>query len=392
MCIERITRMVNLRNPKLEVAEDSISLMKGTQMNNKMFSDKVRSVIRATSRIDKTTAVESAIKPRYKTKRIINLLAVIITAAGSPLAWATGHGDASGVVGNSHFGGGGFVGGVSRGAPAVYGGGPRTAPAFQGAYFAGRTVDGLGPASRFYYQGAGIPAVTSHRITASGNRPANRIVSTNSSLSSQRDRAALLTRQNTRVANSQAAAQNRQANGTASIAGRNRTLNPRTPTTPNRQSFVKNRASERHDANNWHRDWDRHHAHFHNNRVFVFVNGFWWGLYPWDYYANGDPYDYDNSYPYDYYDDYPYSYYDSSPYNYDQQPAYDSDQYGNSAAISAVQSELAKLGYYRGAVDGVEGDETQAALARYQEEHDLSVTGTLTTATLQSLGLRRTES
>ena len=34
---------------------------------------------------------------------------------------------------------------------------------------------------------------------------------------------------------------------------------------------------------NWHRDWDRHHSHFHNHKVFVFLNGFWWGLDPWDY-------------------------------------------------------------------------------------------------------------
>ena len=31
--------------------------------------------------------------------------------------------------------------------------------------------------------------------------------------------------------------------------------------------------------------------------------------------------------------------------------------------------------------------ETEAALARYQEDNDLSVTGTVTAATLQSLGL-----
>src|SRR6266567_5658151 len=35
--------------------------------------------------------------------------------------------------------------------------------------------------------------------------------------------------------------------------------------------------AERHDAN-WHRDWDRRHAHFFNNRFFVFDNGFWCGL------------------------------------------------------------------------------------------------------------------
>jgi hypothetical protein len=44
--------------------------------------------------------------------------------------------------------------------------------------------------------------------------------------------------------------------------------------------------AERHEAN-WHGDWDRRHAHFFNNRFFVFIDGFWCGLddgfYPWDY-------------------------------------------------------------------------------------------------------------
>ncbi|PYJ17291.1 MAG: hypothetical protein DME96_06530 [Verrucomicrobia bacterium] len=40
-----------------------------------------------------------------------------------------------------------------------------------------------------------------------------------------------------------------------------------------------------------------------------------------------------------------------------------------------------------GAIDGALGDQTEAAIAHYQEDHDLSVTGTLTAATLQSLGL-----
>jgi len=43
----------------------------------------------------------------------------------------------------------------------------------------------------------------------------------------------------------------------------------------------------------------------------------------------------------------------------------------------AVQSQLAKRGYYNGAIDGMLGDETEAALSRYQEDHDLSVTGLL---------------
>ena len=57
-------------------------------------------------------------------------------------------------------------------------------------------------------------------------------------------------------------------------------------------------------------------------------------------------------------------------------------------AISSVRELSGTIG----AIDGVVGDETQAALARYQEKHDLSVTGTLTAATLQSLGLRQTAS
>ena len=186
------------------------------------------------------------------------------------------------------------------------------------------------------------------------------------------------------MSDSEVAKANGHPNRASSIAGQNRVSNPRTSTAANRQSFVRNHAFERHDAN-WHRDWDKHRAHFHDNRVFVFVGGFWWGLYPWDYY----PYYADDYYPYDY-NGYPYDYYnyDYDPYGYGDQSAYaDPDQYGSSSTVSAVQSQLAKLGYYRGPIDGVAGDNTQAAIARYQEDHDLSVTGTVTAAILQSLGL-----
>ena len=207
----------------------------------------------------------------------------------------------------------------------------------------------------------------------------------------QQNPAGALARQNTRVANSQVTATNRQPNRIGPTGRQNRVSDPRTSTAANRQSFVKNHASERHDGN-WHRDWDRHRAHFHHNRVFVFVDGFWWGLDP-GYYPGADNSDYDYGYPYDSNYSYPYDYYGGDyPYNYEQDnndndSAYAPDQYTNNPTVSAVQSGLAKLGYYRGAIDGVEGDETQAALARYQEDHDLSVTGTLTPATLQSLGL-----
>jgi len=170
-------------------------------------------------------------------------------------------------------------------------------------------------------------------------------------------------------------------------------MNSRFSTAENRQSFVKNHAFAHHDGN-WHRDWDKHHAHFDHGHVFVFVNGFWWGLYPWDYYpyygygyGSGYPYDYSYDYPYDY-SGYPYDgadYSSSSPYSYYNGYA-PSGQYSNTA-ISAVQSKLTSLGYYHGAIDGILGDQTEAALARYQQDQDISVTGTVTSSTLQELGL-----
>jgi len=129
--------------------------------------------------------------------------------------------------------------------------------------------------------------------------------------------------------------------------------------------------AERHGAN-WQRGWDRQHAHFFHNRTFVFNDGFWFGLdngfYPYDYYG----------YPYDYY-----GYGGDQAYNgYDET----ADPYSD-ATVSAVQSQLARQGYYRGVVDGVYGPQTRAALTRYQSNHGLQVTGNLTPATLQALGL-----
>jgi Putative peptidoglycan binding domain len=181
----------------------------------------------------------------------------------------------------------------------------------------------------------------------------------------------------------------RQQNRPASPTRQNiRTSNAQSSTAV-RRAMANHRVFARHDGN-WHRDWDRHRAHFDHGRVFVFTDGFWRGLYPWDYY----PYDAYGSYPWDYYG-YPYGYndypYDSYDYNaqdpYSYYNGYNAPAQSGNAVVSSVQSQLAKRGYYRGAVDGLAGDETQAAIAGYQEDNDLSVTGTVTAATLQSLGL-----
>jgi len=156
---------------------------------------------------------------------------------------------------------------------------------------------------------------------------------------------------------------------------------------------MMNHAFARHDSN-WHRDWDKRHARFDHGHVFVFIDGFWWGLYPWDYYPYygydyGDyPYDYSYGYPYDY-SGYPYDgadYSPSQPYSYYN--GYAPSGTNSNGVVSAVQSKLASFGYYHGAIDGILGDETEAALAQYQQYYDLSVTGTVTAATLHALGLQ----
>jgi hypothetical protein len=93
------------------------------------------------------------------------------------------------------------------------------------------------------------------------------------------------------------------------------------------------------------------------------------GFYPWDFY------------PYYAYDYYPYDYYT------DVEPAYQDYSQQGDPNVSAVQSELAQLGYYNGPIDGLFSANTRTALTRYQIDNQLQVTGSLTNDTLQSLGL-----
>ena len=324
-----------------------------------------------------------------KTIKVISLASIALVGLAQ-LTWAGPHGGGGGFGGGGHVGGGGrvggFAGGGSRGAPAFYGGGFQGVPTFRGAYFTGRSVGTPNAAPQFYYGGTRTAAVPARGFPRSIEPSTGPNIGRSAAATRQPNSVNSIAPRSRATDPRVSTAANRQPNRVGSVAGRNQVLDRRTSTAAKRESFVRNHASERHDAS-WHRDWDRHHAHFHDRKVFVFIGGFWWGLDPWFYpnYANDYPYDYDGDNPYDYSYNYPYDYYNPS----DGQSAYvNSNQYGNQSIVSAVQSELAKLGYYRGAVDGVDGDETQAALARYQEEHDLSVTGTLTPGTLQALGLQ----
>jgi len=62
---------------------------------------------------------------------------------------------------------------------------------------------------------------------------------------------------------------------------------------------------------------------------------------------------------------------------------------GNSAKFAAivrrVQAALYAQGYYTGALDGAVGPNTRAALSKFQRDHGLPVTGTITTETLNAL-------
>ena len=300
-----------------------------------------------------------------KTTTLFSLASIALIGLTRP-AWAGPHGGGGGFGGGGfaggHFGGGrfgGFAGGGSRAAPAFSagrfggyaGGGFRTAPVFHGGPGSFGAVSG---APQFYSGPASAPAVMSHGFTTFGTRSTGSVAGTGGTITRQQNRAGSVARPNTQVVNSQSAA--------AAV----------------HRAAANHRVSAQHDAN-WHRDWDRHHAHFHNGLVFVFDDGFWWGLYPWDYY----PYYASDSYPYDSYG-YPYDYYD---YPYDSDSSYSAPGEYGSSVVSEVQSGLAKLGYYHGAIDGVLGDATEAAVAQYQEDHDLSVTGTVTAATLRSLGI-----
>ncbi len=307
---------------------------------------------------------------------LLSLIGITLIAFTQP-GWAAGHGGG---------GGGGFRGGGFRGGGGHFGGGGFGAPhmSYGGAVNRGGGV-GFGMpryssfgAHRSYrqpvYNGrAGQLVTPAVRATTASNRSQNRFSSTRNVVG-QRSAAAF---------NHAAIASAARSLGRAAHRG----LNGRTV-----------HIAERHSANWWHRDWDRRHAHFFHNRFFVFDNGFWFGLddgfFPWDYL----PYYADDYYPYDYYTDvqpddntapdnaYAYGYYTGVQPD-DNTAAANGGQEADTTTVQAVQTELTQLGYYNGPVDGIFGPATRDAVAKYQIDKQLNVTGSLSPDTLQSLGV-----
>jgi N-acetylmuramoyl-L-alanine amidase len=116
------------------------------------------------------------------------------------------------------------------------------------------------------------------------------------------------------------------------------------------------------------RGWDRSRVHEWNHHHYRFYGGDWVVIDP------GYPYDY--GYPYG-------SYYGDEPAPYSA-PAYDS----SASLAMSVQDQLTRLGYSPGAIDGVIGPQTRDAIADFQSDHRLPVTGQIDTPLVQALGLQ----
>jgi len=132
----------------------------------------------------------------------------------------------------------------------------------------------------------------------------------------------------------------------------------------------------------WDRHWDRvwHGHHYHwNNGAWVIIND---GYYPY-----ADSYYYPSSS-----DVYPDMSYDYGDNNYAPStsvvpaPAPIPSQAEDNIA-SDVQAALQSRGYYHGEIDGIVGDGTRGAIADFQKDNDLPVTGYITKSLLHALGL-----
>jgi hypothetical protein len=130
----------------------------------------------------------------------------------------------------------------------------------------------------------------------------------------------------------------------------------------NTRNWSGRNSSGRNSSGNRH---NRHHGHHHrgSNRV-VFIGDFgfpwWWGWgwgwgwgYPYGYYGYGYPYGYGYGY-------------DGYGYGYDSDR---SSEAPTQSRVAELQRRLSRAGYYRGAIDGILGPQTRAAIRAYERAH-----------------------
>ncbi|MBA3652350.1 MAG: peptidoglycan-binding protein [Chthoniobacterales bacterium] len=113
---------------------------------------------------------------------------------------------------------------------------------------------------------------------------------------------------------------------------------------------------------------NRNWWHSHYNTTFVLFGGgyyYWWNNYWYPAYGYSP-----------YYNTYLYS-----------EPIYGYDNLAPGQVIENVQLALRDEGYYQGAIDGLIGPQTRAALGAYQQDHGLVITEAIDEPTLVTLGL-----
>ena len=106
----------------------------------------------------------------------------------------------------------------------------------------------------------------------------------------------------------------------------------------------------------------------HYNTTYVLFGGgyyYWWNNYWYPAYGYSPIY---NNYVYN-------------------EPIYGYNNLAPGQVIENVQLALRDQGYYPGAIDGLIGSQTRAALAAYQRDHGLIVTSAVDEPTLVTLGL-----
>jgi Putative peptidoglycan binding domain len=291
-----------------------------------------------------------------KTKTIFSLVSLALFAAVSPTLEArVGGGGGGGFGGGGHFGGGGFGGGH-------FGGG-----GFSGGHFGGGGGfhSGGTPMGGFHSGGLG-GARYSFATGPTYGRP---VYVRPRGITSSTPRPPAVGRQQGSVGST--------GNHLAPFYHSPAAIRPSDRPVESARNHIFARQPEK-----AHHDWDHRSAHYWSGHWWAWDGYNWIGLdagfFPWDYF----PYYAYDYYPYDYYPGY---YADVEPYYYndgvsDYVPTSDPN-------VVAVQKDLANLGYYHGSIDGIYGRDTRDAVARYQTDYNLSVTGTLTMQTLQALGV-----
>ena len=312
-----------------------------------------------------------------KNLRLLSLVG-ITSIALAHAGWAANHGG-----GGGGFAGGGFSGGHGGGgARGGFGGAPHFGGGAFGAphlNFGGAGNRGGGVGFGMHHPSSGVPHIATGSTRVRSFVPSRSPVLQSSSGHSTRSLTNVGRGNRTGNASDRArAALNRPGNQVGSPKSpndrRGQVSRAAAPRPTNEAALGRQHHIFARQDGGRHRDWDRRHAHFFNGHWWCWDGGFWIGLdagfYPWDFY----PYYASDYYPYDYYADV-----EPVSQGYAAQQA--------DPNVTAVQNDLAQQGYYSGPMDGIFGASTRTALTRYQIDHHLQVTGSLSADTLQSLGL-----